>query len=504
MHKVRAPLFTVLLGSAVILGGCSTVTKHIESNTGNQIEKVELQALPEEKSTPSQPKTESESKSKNEPKAPTNSRLLEDILLDDGSGKYAGDQYNLGKVHDSLKQMPKGDSEQVYNYILGLVGEGYKKKMERYRSIYQPNYALHLEYYRKAGSQDPPVHVQPVVAPIPKPTHVTIIIDASGSMAGKVDGKRKIDLVKEKVTSFVQTLPIGTMVTLKVYGHNGSSKQEEKQISCQGDEIVYQNATFTADQLTSALSQIDAKGYAPLAKALASPDNFIPTPNTDQKVVLFTDGMDNCGGNVKQSMVQLKEIKQAKIDIMAIQPSDSEKKSLQILAQETGGDFDVIRNEQDLQAALDHQRNSVSLTQRIWQDRALEEITHEYRSADQELRDEYELMEQVIETENERLTEANSYVYQRRLIAQNDYNTIRQWIQEREKGLEEHIESERIELEEKLATNYETFSKKVVEETPPSPTKETLEKRRIELENTLKFEKDQESIPRMIEDDISQ
>ncbi|WP_044642125.1 vWA domain-containing protein [Risungbinella massiliensis] len=503
MHKVRAPLFTVLLGSAVFLGGCSAVTKHIESNTGNQIEKVELQAIPDEK-TPSQSNKESETKSKNEPKAPTNSRLLEDILLDDGSGKYAGDQYNLTKVHDSLKQMPKGDNEQVYNYILGLVGEGYKKKMERYRSIYQPNYSLHLDHYRKAGSQDPPAHIQTVVAPTPKPTHVTIILDASGSMAAKMEGKRKIDLVKEKLTSFIQTLPKGTMVTLKVYGHKGSSKQEEKQISCQGDEIVYQNATFTPDQLASALAQVDAKGYAPLSKALNSPDNFIPAPNTDQKILLFTDGMDNCGGNVKQSVEQLKEIKQAKIDIMAVQPSDSEKQSLQTLAQETGGDFDVIRNEQDLQAALDHQKNSVSLTQRRWQDRALEEITHEYSSADQELSDEHELLEQVVETENDRLTEANRYIYQRKLIAQNDYKTIQQWIQEREEGLEEHLESQHIELEKKLATEYETFSKKVVEETPPSPSKEGLEKRRIELENTLKFEKDQESFPRMIEDDISQ
>ncbi|OYD06132.1 hypothetical protein [Paludifilum halophilum] len=63
-----------------------------------------------------------------------------------------------------------------------------------------------------------------------KPIHISILLDASGSMAGKVDGGVKMDLAKAAVNRFASSLPDQAKVSLRVYGHQGSNAEGQKGI----------------------------------------------------------------------------------------------------------------------------------------------------------------------------------------------------------------------------------------------------------------------------------
>jgi hypothetical protein len=373
--------------------------------------------------------------------------------------------------------------------------------MESLQNTYQPNYQSQIDYYRKVGTSQPP---QPVAPPVPlKTTHVTIIVDASGSMAAEMNGKRKIDLVKEKVQSFVETLPKETIVTLKVYGHKGSAKKQDKAISCQSDEIVYQSPILMREQLHAALQQIDAKGYAPLARALESQDNMVLPPNTEQKIIVLADGLDNCGGEVKETIQKLQVTRQAKVDMIAINPSDTEKEKLQTLSEETGGDFRPVRDDQQLDQALLQQKQSISLNQRTWQERALEEITQEYRAANNQLKDQYTTVESVIETEHQRLKEANYYIYVRKMIERKDYLQIQNWIDQRKIGLDTYSVQKWQEAGKKLDADYEKSAEQIIKEnqTPPN-VPNVLKERKKQLDKELKLDKNREKLPKLVQDEV--
>lgn len=497
MKKKTTPFLALLIGSVVLLSGCSAVTKHIEQSTGNQLDHIDPKRVVQDEEN----REFTQASEQEEAKPPTNSRLIYDIVRDDGRGKYSGEKFDRKKVQESLQNMPhKLSTDKVYNYMMGLVGEGYKDKMEAYASIYQPNYALHLQYYREKGKQE--VATKTVSAP-KKQVHVTIVLDASGSMAAEINGTRKMDLVKKKIYTFIEALPNEAIVTIKAYGHKGSSELEGKEISCQGDELIYHSPAFQADQLTAALEKVDATGYAPLAKVLASPDQLAPSPNVEQKVIVITDGTDNCGGDVKQVVENLKKSRQTKVDFIAVAPSSKERKALQELAHETGAGFELIEDEQSLQKALARQKNSILLAEKPWQERALEEITHEYRSANQLLESHYLKLDQIIETESERLKEANQYILEQKLIDQKDYIQIQKWIEKRKEGLDGYSEQQWVKSGSELDYHYEQFVDQLAKEAPSDPNQgKTWEKRTQQIKDELKKMQLRKSLPKVIQDEV--
>ena len=53
----------------------------------------------------------------------------------------------------------------------------------------------------------------------PSGANVLFILDASGSMWGKVEGKEKIVVAREVMANLINELPEGTQVGLEAYGH---------------------------------------------------------------------------------------------------------------------------------------------------------------------------------------------------------------------------------------------------------------------------------------------
>jgi len=70
--------------------------------------------------------------------------------------------------------------------------------------------------------------------------NIELILDASGSMAGAVGGQSKLSIAQQSLTEFIGRLPgKGANVALRVYGHKGSNKKSDREVSCQGTELIY-------------------------------------------------------------------------------------------------------------------------------------------------------------------------------------------------------------------------------------------------------------------------
>lgn len=174
------------------------------------------------------------------------SASMEDILQEE-HGDYSGASYNEAAVHQVLEEsnFEEKDSFQVYQSLLKELGEG-------------PNYQ---EYYNFAEGFNASIETEVSDAPegmklkdgteVNGTANIAILLDASGSMAQKINSKTKMDLAKEAIHKFVASMPEGSNVSLRVYGHKGSNADSDKKLSCSSTEMIYDLKPYDEASFTS-------------------------------------------------------------------------------------------------------------------------------------------------------------------------------------------------------------------------------------------------------------
>lgn len=205
---------------------------------------------------------------------------------------------------------------------------------------------------------------------------VEIVMDYSGSMSNW------IQVAKRSMSAIVAQIPSSTKLGFRVFGHDnygnnpslGASLQEVKKIVKKGNKfkVVTQaspigsstgvcSATKQVTQIRSAnatsiingMNSVDVGGATPLVYALdrtvyqdfASMDSTTP-----KKIVLITDGGENCGGDpcefAKRLMAKRSDVH---IDVVLV---SSYSKALTCLASTTGGHFYNINNLSDFSTTI--------------------------------------------------------------------------------------------------------------------------------------------------------
>jgi hypothetical protein len=124
-------------------------------------------------------------------------------------------------------------------------------------------------------------------------SNLWFIIDSSGSMAGKIDGERKIDIAKRTLRKLIGEVDAETKVTLLAYGHRRKN-------DC--DDINALTGTMTQDkvaQTAAALERLKPTGKTPIARALRLTGMLAAKDGGDDAnaIVLISDGIETCGGD---------------------------------------------------------------------------------------------------------------------------------------------------------------------------------------------------------------
>jgi Mg-chelatase subunit ChlD len=120
-------------------------------------------------------------------------------------------------------------------------------------------------------------------------TNILFILDASGSMYGKVGDEAKIVVAKRELRNLLAELPGDAQVGLMTYGATSKS-------SC-GD-IQLLSPVGAASDPGSAIEKITPLGKTPIAAALQqSARAFSGLEGQNNNVVLISDGIESCDGD---------------------------------------------------------------------------------------------------------------------------------------------------------------------------------------------------------------
>jgi Ca-activated chloride channel homolog len=131
--------------------------------------------------------------------------------------------------------------------------------------------------------------------PKPEPTNLEFILDASGSMNEPVGEVIKIDAAHQALHALVGVLPTdaGVNVGLRAYSHRsaGASKAQ----TCQDSEQLVAMHGVAREQLDDRIDSIAAVGeYTPMAFAVQQAAKDFPAGESQNAVVLVSDGKENC------------------------------------------------------------------------------------------------------------------------------------------------------------------------------------------------------------------
>lgn len=180
------------------------------------------------------------------------------------------------------------------------------------------------------------------------PSQLLLILDASGSMWGQVEGKNKIVIARKVLHDLIQGLPEDTRVGLIAYGHRQKS-------DCEDIETIVPFGTIDKEDMSHRINALNPKGMTPITKAVNQAFDLLSSQKDPITIVLVSDGIETCGGDPCQAV---REAKTKGIDfvmhVVGFDMGEVDVSQLECTAQAGQGLFFNAKNADELAAALDY------------------------------------------------------------------------------------------------------------------------------------------------------
>lgn len=180
--------------------------------------------------------------------------------------------------------------------------------------------------------------------------NVELIMDASNSMWGQIEGTAKITIAKEVLKKIIDQLPDDMNVGLRLYGHRYNLKDGK---ACQDTQMVIPLALINKKQIKDAVDAITPKGKTPLVYSVLEGIKDIKEIGSGT-IVLVTDGVESCEGDIESIAPAITDAGlELQVNIVGFDIKELEaQKQLEAIAASTGGTYLDARDSEQLLDSL--------------------------------------------------------------------------------------------------------------------------------------------------------
>ena len=160
-----------------------------------------------------------------------------------------------------------------------------------------------------------------------------IVLDASGSMWGQIDGRAKLEIAREALGSVLSGMDPTTEIGLMAYGHREKG-------SCTDIELVVPPAAGSGQAIIDAANAMKFLGKTPLSDAVKLAAEDLKYTEDAATVILITDGIETCeadpcalGAALEAAGVNFTA------HVVGFGLTEEEGKAVACLAENTGGKY---------------------------------------------------------------------------------------------------------------------------------------------------------------------
>jgi Ca-activated chloride channel family protein len=180
--------------------------------------------------------------------------------------------------------------------------------------------------------------------------NVLIVLDSSGSMAGRVSGETKTAIAERVVTDLVENMPSDMMVGVVVYGARSPRARND----CNDIEVLQPMGPPDSAALGTALRDVKPLGMTPIGNSLRRAAEVLRDQPGKSTIVLVSDGTESCQGDPCQVAREVHESTgiDVKVHVVGLDVAAGERDTLECVAQSGGGNYYAAENEEQLRAAL--------------------------------------------------------------------------------------------------------------------------------------------------------
>lgn len=181
--------------------------------------------------------------------------------------------------------------------------------------------------------------------------NVELIVDASNSMWGQIQGKSKISIAKEVLDQIISGLPEDMNVGLRLYGHRYSLRDSR---ACEDTELAVPLGPIEKDKMIDIINSIKPKGKTPLVYSVLQAAEDFKTIDKGT-VVLISDGIESCGGDIYSIAQSIRDMGvDLSLHIVGFGIKEAEhRRELESITQSTRGKYLDAKNSNELFSSLE-------------------------------------------------------------------------------------------------------------------------------------------------------
>ena len=174
-----------------------------------------------------------------------------------------------------------------------------------------------------------------------------IILDASGSMWGQIDGVAKMTTAQQALAGLLGDLPATTRLGLMAYGHR-------REGDCTDTELLAPVGATAADQVIGAVEALRPLGKTPISASLDQAARAFGNGEARARnVLLISDGLETCGGDPCAAAAALAaQGIDTRVHVVGFDLSAEEHAQLKCIAEEGRGSYYAADNAAGFAEAL--------------------------------------------------------------------------------------------------------------------------------------------------------
>lgn len=386
--------------------------------------------------------------------------LMADLSYEEDSKDFGND---IPKIDPAIKsQLPAhlekitkdaDDLDTIKKGLLALLASPHYKQVIESSHSYQPQFEEPYlpDHTRSEGGEE-----------VTAAKKAIILLDASSSMLLKADGRVKMDIAKDAVKSFAQTIGQSSEVSLVVYGHKGSEKDEDMFESCSAIEELYPMGSYSKQDFNAAVDSFESKGWTPLAGAIQKAAEMSSRYLEGTTIYIVSDGAETCGGDPIQASRDLAaKNSNNSVNIIGFDVDGKTEDQLKAVSEAGNGEYFKADNPEELKNTIQYEwlPSTLDLAWAFTMAPDGWEVADEYKVGEQ-----YPLQLWTIgRRESHRLRDAITIMSENKWITDEQQTELRDWAMERSDAIKEVYMAMAKENREKADTKSKEIRQRVDE-----------------------------------------